>query len=171
MKTFHAITLFLSLAAGLFFAACSPAPDPRTAPISAAAPDDFKAWKNAAYEKFSPAERDEFDYCINQVRLRISMNNEARGEAAVAQAVCDRVNGKTMREVFVMAYTSETEWVAKELAQKREELARVDAVLDGPGSEDSKAGLRARRVAYAHIIENLEARQARAKARLNELQK
>jgi len=156
--------------AALFFAACSPTPDPRTAPVSAATSDDFAAWKNAAYEKFSPDERNEFDYCINQIRLRISMNNEASGDAAIAQALCERVNGKTMREIMIMAYTSEGEWVAKELARQSDALARADAILDGPGSDDSKVNTRALRVALANIVSNLEKRQAKAQARLKELQ-
>jgi len=176
MKTFRAtattLRLFLIAAtAGLFFAACSPPSDPRTAPITAATPDDFAAWKNAACEKLTSAERVEFDQCINQIRLRISMNNEASGDAAVAQALCDRINAKTIHEVLVMAYTSEAEWVTKELARQRETLARADAVLNGPGSEESKTGARAFRVAVVDAIDKLEARLAKAKARLDELQK
>ena len=177
MKTFcpFAIALrffrFSLIAAGvLFFAACSPPPDPRTAAISAATPGDFAAWKNAAFEKFSSAEQLEFDQCINQIRLSIRMRNEASGDAAVAQALCDRVNGKTLREVFVMAYSFEVESAAKELARQRETLAKIDAVLDGPGSDNSKIGARALRVAVVDAIDKLEARLARAKTRLVELQ-
>ena len=165
------IAFFLTTTAALFLAACSPPPDPRTAPISAATPDDFAAWKNAAYEKLTQAERDEFDYCINQLRLRISMDDVAHGEVAVAQAICDRINQKTIREVMIMAYTSEGEWVAKELARQRDALTRADAILDGPGSDDSKVSVRGTRVALANIVANLEKRQATAKARLEELQK
>ena len=176
MKTSRAIATnlrFFLIAAtvGLLFAACSPPFDPATAPISAATPDSFTRWKNAAYEKLTYAEQLEFDECINQVRLRISMNNEAKGEAARAQALCSRINGKTIREVMVMACTSEAEWVAKELARQRENLAKADAVIDGPGSESSKVGARAFRVAVADTVGKLEARQARVRARLDELQK
>jgi len=175
MKTSRAIATnlrFFLIAAtvGLLFAACSPPFDPATAPISAATPDAFAAWKNAAYEKLPSADRDEFDQCINQIRLAIRMNNEASGDAAVAQAICDRVNGKTIREVLIMAYTSEAVWVAKELERQRGNLAKADAVIDGPGSDDSKAGARSLRVSLEKNVSNLEARQARGKARLEELQ-
>ena len=175
MKTLHATTntlcFFLIATAGLFFAACSPPPDPRTAPIAAATPGDFAAWKNAACEKFPPAERDEFDRCINQIRLGIRTRNEARGDAAVAQALCDRINEKTVREVLIMAYTFEAGDIPKDLEIQRATLAKTDAVLDGPGSDSSKAGARAFRVAVVDAIDKLESRLAKAKARLEELQK
>ena len=177
MKTSRAATttfrlFLLATTAALLLAACSPPPDPRTAPISAATPDDFAAWKAAADEKFSAAERDEFEQCINQIRLGIRTRNEAGADSdAVAQALCGRINAKTVREVLLMAYTSETEWIPKELERQRATLAQVDARLDGPGSEDSKAGPRAFRVSVAGAIDNLEARLAKARARLEELQK
>jgi len=152
-------------------AACSPPPDPRTAPITAATPDDFAAWKNAAYEKLSHAEQVEFDQCINQIRLGIRMRNEASGNATVAQAICDRINAKTIREVLIMAYSFEIESIAKDLEGQRATLVKTDAVLDGPGSDSSKVGARAFRVAVVDAIDKLEARQAKAKARLEELQK
>ena len=176
MKTSRSIVItpcfFLIATAVLFFAACSPSPppDPRTTPISAATPADFTAWKNAAYEKFSPAERDEFDRCINEIRLGIRMRNEASGDAAVAQALCNRITGKTVREVLIMSYTAEAEWIPKELERQRTTLAKTDAVLDGPGSDGSKVGARAFRVAVVDAIDKLEARLAKAKARLEELQ-
>jgi len=173
IKTFRATTttlcLFLIATAGLFFAACSPPTDPRTAPISAIAPDDFAAWKNTAFEILTPAERDEFDQCINQIRLGIRTRNEASGDAAVAQALCDRINAKTIREVLIMSYASETEWIPKELERQRATLAQTDAVLDGPGSDSSKVGARAFRVAVVDAIDKLEAKLAKAKARLEEL--
>ena len=110
--------LFLCLiatTAGVFFAACSPKPppDPRTAPISAATPKDFAKWQGAAFAILSPAEREEFDRCLNEIRNQVRnetrARNEAGGDAAVAQAVRGRVNGKTIREVLIMAYTSEIE--------------------------------------------------------------
>ena len=165
------IAFFLAATAALFLAACSPPPDPRTTPISAATPDDFAAWKNAAYEKLSSAEQDEFDQCINQIRLEIRTRNEAGSGDAVAQALCDRVNAKTIREVLIMSYTSETEWIPKELERQRATLAKTDAVLDGPGSDSSKVGARAFRVAVVDAIDKLEARLAKAKSRLKELQK
>jgi hypothetical protein len=163
----------LAAAAGLFFAACSPPADPRTAPISAATPGNFAEWKNDAYARanFSSAERDEFEQCINQVRIGIRMRNEAVGDAAVAQALCDRINGKTIREVLIMAYSSEAGWIPGQIEAQRATLAKTDAVLDGPGSDNSKAGARAFRVAVVDAIDKLEARLAKVKTRLEELQK
>jgi len=175
-RFFHLPLLLIVTTAGLFFAACSPKPppDPRTAPVSAATPQDFAKWKSAAFAKLTPAEREEFDRCINEIRNQVRnesrSRNEAGGDAAVAQAVCERVNGKTIREVLIMAYTLEVEWVARELAQRRELLAQTDARLDGPGSEESKTSVRSYRVAVANVVGNLEKRLVRTKARLEELQ-
>jgi len=72
---------------------------------------------------------------------------------------------------LIMSYTSETEWIPKELERQRATLAKTDAVLDGPGSDSSKVGARAFRVAVVDAIDKLEARLAKAKSRLKELQK
>ena len=191
MKTFRAIMtdsstvscfsrLFLLLFAttvGLFFAACSPKSppqDPRTAPISAAAPKDFAKWQGAAFAIMSPAEREEFERGLNelrnQIRNEIRARNEVIDEGVVTRTSHERIHGKTIREVLIMAYTSEVERIPRELAQRRELLAQADARLDGDSSEEAKSRVRSYRVAVAHVVDNLEKQLARARARLEELQ-
>ena len=116
--------------AGLFFAACSPkAPpaDPRTAPISAATPRDFAKWQGGAFAIMPPAEREEFERGLNEIRNRIRneirARNEVIDEGVVTRTSHERIDGKTIREVLIMAYASEVERIPKELAQRRELLA------------------------------------------------
>lgn len=173
MKTRLAFPVFVSALfaiACLVFSACSEPVDPRAAPIAAATPEDFNAWKNAVAQKVSPEEMKEFDGCVSEIRLGIMQRREASGVGPIAQKLCEYVNGKTMREVVIMGHTSTVEWVTKELAFQRGNIEKTETALAGPGSEAKKTELRDYLAVAKDNVAKLEARLERAKTRLAELQ-
>lgn len=171
MKIFR--LLFTSAAAAIVlvvFTACSPPADPRATPIAAATPEDFNAWKSAAAQKIPRAEMDEFDACVNEIRLGITQRKEATGVGPVAQKLCEYIDGKTMREVLHLGYTTTVDWVTKELVIQRTNMQKSAEALDGPGSDSAKAGIRDYYNQVKDNVTKLEARLAKAKTRLAELQ-
>jgi hypothetical protein len=154
----------------LFASACSEPADPRTTPITAATPEEFTAWKNMSAQKIPAAEMEEFDLCVNEIRMGIMQRKEASGVGPIAAKLCEYINGKNMREVIVMGHTATIGWVTRELALQRTNIERTEEGLKKPGSESSKDGLRDYLTIAKDNVAKLEARLEKAKTRLAELQ-
>ncbi|MDR1010005.1 MAG: hypothetical protein LBM04_02565 [Opitutaceae bacterium] len=173
MKTPCPVTVILPVAvicSLLFAAACSEPADPRATPVTAATPEEFTVWKKAAAPKIPASEMEEFDSCVNEIRMGIMQRKEASGVGPIAAKLCEYINGKTVREVIMMGHTATIGWVTRELALQRTNIERTEEGLKKPGSESSKDGLRDYLAIAKDNVAKLEARLEKAKARLAELQ-
>lgn len=153
----------------VLLAGCGQPPDPRTAPIAAATPEEFTEWKNSVSQKIPRSEMDEFTDCVNEIRKGIMQRREASGAGPVAQKLCEYIHGKTMRDVIVMGHNATIAWVTGELALQRTNIDKTEAALSGPGSDSKKQELRDYLVIAKDNAAKLEARLGKAKARLAEL--
>jgi hypothetical protein len=153
----------------VLLAGCGQPPDPRTAPIAAATPEEFTAWKNAASQKIPADEMQEFDSCVSEIRMGIMQRKEASGAGPIAQKLCEHIQGKTMREVIAMGHNATVAWVTRELALQRTNIAKTEAALSGPGSDSKKQELRDYLAIAKDNVAKLEARLEKARARLAEL--
>lgn len=160
----------LVMCALFLFPGCSQ-PDPRTMPIAAATPEDFAEWKNTAVQKLTEPEMLELESCVNEIRMGIMQRREATGVGPIAQKLCDTINGKTMREVVVLGHNATVAWVTKEIAFHRANIAKTEEALQGRGSDASKQALRDYLATANDNVAKLEARLAKAKARLAEIEK
>ncbi len=163
-----ALACLFAICALILSAGCSQ-PDPRTMPITAATPEDFAEWKNTAVQKITGPEMHEFESCVNEIRMGIMQRREATGAGPIAQKLCGYIDGKTMREVIVMGHNATIAWVTKEIAFQRANIAKTEEALRGPGSDSAKQGLRDYLATANDNVAKLEARLAKAKARLAEL--
>lgn len=165
-----ALASLFALCALLLSAGCSQ-PDPRTMPITAATPEDFAEWKNAAAQKLNEPEMLEFESCVNEIRMGIMQRREATGAGPIAQKLCGYIDGKTMREVIVMGHNATVAWVTKEIAFQSGNIAKTEEALKGRGSDASKQALRDYLATANDNIAKLEARLTKARARLAEIEK
>lgn len=164
-----AVASLLAFCVIMLLAGCGQPADPRTAPITGATPEEFTAWKNAASQKIPAKEMQEFDACVNEIRMGIMQRREASGAGPIAQKLCEHINGKTMREVMVMGHKATVDWVTRELAFQRANIDKTEAALSGPGSDSKKQELRDYLVIAKDNVAKLEARLAKARTRLAEL--
>ncbi len=81
-------------------------PDAGLRPVTAETPEEFAAWKSEAAQKIPATTMEEFESCVNDIRMGIMQRRGATGDGPIAQKLCDYINGKTMGEVIVMGHNA-----------------------------------------------------------------
>src|SRR4051794_30959849 len=75
--------------------------DPHAVPIDARSPHRLASWRENLSERFKRAEWREFQAALQEIRLGVMAERAASGSAAVEEAMCARVNGRTFHDVLV----------------------------------------------------------------------
>lgn len=119
--------------------------DPQAARIEAATSRALARWRMKMADRLTREQWREFEAALQDVRLRVMAEREASGSDAVEQAMCGRIDGRTLREVLMLGYESKL----KRLDPIRVELQRAVGgnellVPRDPESEKHLEGFRAR---------------------------
>lgn len=73
---------------------------PLESKVTASSPISFAMWRNELGTDLSSEQWQEFDQAIQEIKFQVAAEFAATGTEAVDQAMRERVNGLTVREVF-----------------------------------------------------------------------
>lgn len=130
----------------LMVAGC--ARDPAQAPVEAGTARALATWRMKVANRFTLAEWKEFEAALQEIRLRVMAERAASGSEAVEEALCARINGRTMRDVLLMGYEAR-------LSRLRPLRGELKKAVEGNELLVTKPGDRA----SATYLEDLRARQ------------
>lgn len=139
--------LVVVICAALVLGACGRT-EPLATPVSATSMSGLGRWRIKQANRFTLEEWREFDAALQEIRLRVMADREASGSEAVEEAMCARINGRSVREVLVLGY----EGRFARLQPVRDELKRS---LEGNALLVTKPGDRA----SASYLDTLRGRQ------------
>ncbi len=166
------VTVYLVLVLGALVAAFVPNPR-HTAPgdqvVSARSALDLSMWRSRHALEHSPVEWSEFDEALLELRYRITAGYEATGSEAVAQAMCQRIDGLPYRRVIQLGYEARLARLADDKAQLESFLAVNATLRTRPDDEPSIAYLRSLRerqlIHLAELDREIAETQAKVAAR------
>jgi hypothetical protein len=148
---------------------CGPA-NPLDQTVAASSPARFAAWRAHVVSDASPDTRRRVDEALQEIRMSITGERElkrqmgervASGSEEIDEAVRQRVDGRTIREVMQQGYELRVRRLKEELAGLEDALSKNARLVTRPGDLESKQhleGLRERQlVRVAKYREDLAA--------------
>jgi hypothetical protein len=144
------------VAFGLMIAAagCSRTP-PEDRAIAADDTTTFFRWKRDTASQLSPAQQQQLDTTVEEIRLDVMLRHEASGHDAIEAAVCARLNHLTVKQALLLG--GNLRW--QRLAAERDDLQRVANanahLLTKPGDEAAAADLAQYRAKFQQRIDKL----------------
>jgi hypothetical protein len=139
------------LTVGAALCGCHPT-NPLDRKIMASSPIDFMWWRADASKNLDREQWREFDEAIQEIRFRMTIDHIASGRDAVDQAMRERINGRTVREVLIMGYRSRLDRLDTERAESMKVITTNARLVTRPGDTASADYLRKRRKAESEAL-------------------
>lgn len=155
----------LGLAGALVASGCGPR-DPLAAHVDAETPEALASWRRRA-ERLAPGPAwPELTEMLRELRLASSVG---RDEPAADRAVCERIRGKTLREVLVLGHQARLARLRKEGTELLEVAQANGLLVTKPDDTASATYLAAFRERQGVRLKTLETAIAATEARIREL--
>ena len=146
---------------------CHPT-NPLDRKVTASSPIDFVWWRADASGSLDREQWRDFDEAIQEIKFRMTIDHIASGGAAVDQAMRDRINGRTVREVLAIGYTSLLDRLNIERADSINVITTNARLVTRPGDTASADYLGKKRKAQSDVLEVIleKIRQAETKLKI-----
>ena len=130
---------------------CHPA-NPLDQKIMASSPIDLVWWRADASGRLDREQWRDLDEAIQEIKFRIMIDHTASGSDAVDQAMRERINGRTVREVLTTGYRSRLDRLNIERAESINVITTNARLVTRPGDTASADYLRKRRKAESDAL-------------------
>jgi hypothetical protein len=118
----------------------------------ASSPIDFVWWRTDASGSLDREQWREFDEAIQEIKYRMTIDHIASGRDAVDQAMRERINGHTVREVLTIGYGFMLDRLNIERAESIKVITTNARLVTRPGDTASADYLRKRRKAESDAL-------------------
>ena len=134
----------------------------------ASSPIDFVWCRTDASGSLDREQWRDFDEAIQEIRFRMTIDHIASGGAAVDKATRDRINGRTVREVLAIGYTSMLDRLDIERAEAINVITTNARLVTRSGDTASADYLLKKRKAQSDVLEGIleKIRQAETKLKI-----
>ena len=132
----------------------------------ASTPIDFVWWRGDASKSLDREQWREFDEAIQEIKFRMTIDHIASGRDAVDQAMRERINGRTVREVLTMGYRSMLDRLDTERAESIKVITTNARLVTRPGDTASADYLRKRRKAESDALDAIVEKMRQAETML-----
>lgn len=144
---------------------CHPT-NPLDRKIMASSPIDFVWWRTDASGSLDREQWRDFDEAIQEIKFRMMIDHVASGGAAVDKATRDRINGRTVREVLTIGYTSMLDRLNIERAEAIKVITTNARLVTRPGDTASADYLLKKRKAQSDVLEVILEKMRQAETKL-----
>lgn len=174
----HSSRLLFAIAILLALSGCGPS-DPLDHTVSASSPARFAAWRAHVMSDGGVETRKHVDEALQEIRMSITGERElkrqrgervASGSEEIDEAVRQRVDGRTLRQVVQLGYELRVRRLKEELAGLENAMSKNAQLVTRPGDLESKQHLEGLRDRQLVRVEKYREDLAAAERELMQLQ-
>lgn len=157
------VLIWLTVSAAL--CGCHPS-NPLDRKIVASSAIDFVGWRADAGGSLDGEQWRDLDEAIQEIKFRMTIDHIASGSDAVDNAMCERINGRTVREVLIFGYKSMLDRLNIERTESIKVISTNARLVTRPGDTASADYLREKRKVQSDALDVITNKIGQIEAKL-----